>query len=203
MPLEIEKAEFWEEKYLSEQTPWDLGQPNPAFVKLLKDNIFLKPCKILIPGCGKGYDAIAASKLGYDVTALDFSSKAISIAEETARKENLQIKFLIKDIFELDNSFNKSFDAVYDYTFSCAINPDKRNELSEKVFDLLISSGKFISILFPVEKKEGGPPFSMDPSDFYRIFSKKFQLCLSNKNIDSVEPRRGREVLHIYLKKEN
>jgi SAM-dependent methyltransferase len=202
MLTEEDKAEFWEEKYLSDQTPWDLGQPNPAFIQLLKDNKFLQPCKILIPGCGKGYDAVAAAKFGYDVTALDFSNKAIYFAKELAEKENLRIKFLVKNIFDLDESFNKSFDAIYDYTFFCAINPDRRSEYSEKCFELLKVGGKFAAVLFPVEKRDGGPPFGVDLSDVYRIFSKKFRLCLSSKNIDSIGPRKGREVLHHYIKRD-
>jgi methyl halide transferase len=203
MLTEEDKAEFWEEKYLSEQTPWDLGQPNPAFIQLLKDNKFLQSCKILIPGCGRGYDAAAAAKYAYDVTALDFSHKAIYYAKELAEKENLPIKFLVKNIFELDESFNNSFDAIYDYTFFCAINPDRRIEYSEKSFELLKAGGKFIAVLFPVEKREGGPPFSVNPSEFYQMFSKKFRLCLSSKNINSVDQRKGSEVLHLYVKRDS
>lgn len=201
MPSEVETAEFWEEKYIKDQTPWDLGQPNPVFIQTLKDNEFLQPCKILIPGCGRGYDAVAAARLGYDVTGLDFSPKAISFANELSKKENQKINFLVKDIFEMEDSFNDSFDAVYDYTFFCAINPDKRNQYANKIHNLLKDNGKFVAVLFPVEKRDGGPPFSVDLLESYKLFSQKFQLCFSSKIINSIQPRKGREILQYYIKK--
>lgn len=200
MNIEVEKSSFWEEKYLTGQTPWDLHQPNPVFLDLLKEGKLLQQCKMLIPGCGKGHDAIAAAKHGYDVTAVDFSGKAISIGSEIGKKENLKIDFQIKDIFQMDGLFENSFDAVYDYTLFCAINPDRRAEYSEKIFQLLKKGGKFAVILFPLGESEDGPPFGINPDEFYKMFSKKFKLCFSSRNINSVEPRKGREMLQIYMK---
>ncbi|KAK2012581.1 thiopurine S-methyltransferase [Colletotrichum eremochloae] len=77
---------FWEEKY----TPWDRGGPSLALLDLLTTRPDLVPPPqsnsnkptALVPGCGKGHDALLLANLGYDVLALDFSSTAIAEAKE-------------------------------------------------------------------------------------------------------------------------
>ncbi|KAK1959668.1 thiopurine S-methyltransferase [Colletotrichum sublineola] len=77
---------LWEEKY----TPWDRGGPSLALLDLLTTRPDLVPPPqsnsnkptALVPGCGKGHDALLLANLGYDVLALDFSSTAIAEAKE-------------------------------------------------------------------------------------------------------------------------
>ncbi len=105
MPPIYNNPSFWEEKYEKDQAGWDTGNANPIFLQLIKKNHFFQPGKILIVGAGKGYDAIEASKNGFDVTAIDFSAKAISFAEELAKQNNLKINFLVEDIFNFNEKF--------------------------------------------------------------------------------------------------
>jgi 2-polyprenyl-3-methyl-5-hydroxy-6-metoxy-1,4-benzoquinol methylase len=76
----VDKASYWEDKYNTNQTGWDTSSENPVFSEFLFNSEFVKPGKILIAGCGNGYDAVAAAKNGYNVTAVDFSSAAINCA---------------------------------------------------------------------------------------------------------------------------
>ena len=196
----INNPAYWEEKYVKNQAGWDTGNANPIFAQLIKKKHFLQPGRILIVGAGKGYDAIDAAKEGFDVTAVDFSEKAISFAEELAKQNNVKINFLAEDFFKLDEKYFNSFDVVYDYVFYCAIDPSRRSEYADVVSKLLKPSGKFVAILFPVEKKIGGPPFGVDPLEVYENFSRHLQLEFSSKIVDSIKPRKGREVLQIYIK---
>ncbi len=200
MPLAINTPAYWEEKYQNNRAGWDTGNANPTFVQLIKKNYFLQPCKILIVGMGKGYDAVAAAKHGYEVTAIDFSESAISSAENLARQNNVKINFLIKDFFELDEKYFHQFDAVYDYVFYCAIDISKRKKYAELVSKLLKPTGKFIVILFPVEERKGGPPFGVNILEFYENFSSYLKLEFSSRIVESIKPRKGREVLQIYVK---
>ncbi len=200
MPPNHNNPSFWEEKYEKDQAGWDTGNVNPIFLQLINKNHFLQPGRILIVGAGKGYDAIEAAKKGFEVTAIDFSSKAILYAEELAKRSNLKIDFLVEDIFKISDDFYNSFDIVYDYVFYCAIDPEKRKEYANVVFNLLKPSGKFVCILFPVDNRIGGPPFSVDPVEFYENFSRHLKLEFSSRIVDSIKPRKGREILQIYVK---
>ncbi|QQS37322.1 MAG: methyltransferase domain-containing protein [Ignavibacteriales bacterium] len=196
----VDKASFWNSKYVNSESNWDLNSPNPVFIELLKDSSIIKPGKILIAGCGKGYDAIAVAKAGFDVTAVDFSSFAIDFTRDLAAANAVKITLIEKDIFELDETVTGQFDYIYDYVTYCAINPDRRKEYAIKIASLIKPGGKFIALFFPVEKRDGGPPFGITLIDTYKIFNEYLKLEYSEKLTNSIKPRMGREVLQLYKK---
>ena len=201
MYASVDKPSFWEERYKKNQTNWDTKSANPVFAELIDDNNFTNKGKILIVGCGKGYDAVLAAEKGYDVTAIDFSLTAVEYAEQLAIQKELNIKFLIEDIFTLNKDYVESFDIVYEYATYCAINPERRKEFAIKISSLIKKGGRLIAILFPVDKRDGGPPFSVDIQEFYKNFSEHLQLELSTKQINSIKPRKGKEILQVYFKR--
>jgi SAM-dependent methyltransferase len=197
----VDKSAFWNEKYNNNQTGWDTKNAHPVFTELLDNSDFLKLGKILIVGCGKGYDAVIAAQKGYEVTAIDFSTLAINFAKQLSVESKVNINFLNEDIFTLGDDFIESFDFVYEYTTYCAINPERRNEFAKKISSLIKINGRLITILFPIDEREGGPPFSIDVKEFYKNFSEYLQLELSSRQINSIKPRKGKEILQIYFKK--
>ncbi|KAI0721207.1 hypothetical protein C8Q72DRAFT_756942, partial [Fomitopsis betulina] len=64
-------------------TPWDAGQSQPPLKDLLASGEvdFPKSGRALVPGCGRGYDAILiATTLGLETTGLDISPVAMNAA---------------------------------------------------------------------------------------------------------------------------
>ncbi len=202
MLTSIDDSVFWDNLYESGEVNWDLKSPNPVFKSLIEKGEFIQPCSILITGSGKGYDAVAAAKAGYAVTAVDFSQKAVSHSKELAKKENTSIRVLQADVFKLREILDEPFDAVYEYTTFCAINPLRREEFAEEISSLIRPGGKFISVMFPVDGRTGGPPFNIDVIEFYKLFSRFLRLDFSTRDINSVKPRKGKEILQIYIKPE-
>lgn len=198
-----DSASYWDELYRVNMAGWDMRTPTPVFEQLLDAQKFIKPGKILIAGSGKGYDAVLAAKKGWEVYAADFSVTAVKFAKELAGRENVKINFIVEDIFKLDTIYRDYFDYVYDYVTYCAVEPVRRDEYIEKTARFLKPGGKLIALLFPVEKREGGPPYAVDVQEFYNLASRYLTLIFSSKIIDSIKPRKGREVLQIYLKRNN
>lgn len=197
---EVNSAEFWDNLYKINSVGWDLKTPTPAFIDLLESDYFKERKKLLITGCGYGYDAVAAAKNNFDVTAVDFSETAIQFAESLARKENVKVNFLVKDFFLLDENHLQSYEIIFDYVTFCAIDAARREEYANKIFQLLKPKGIFAIILFPIEKRIGGPPFAIDVDEATKLFSAKLELILSTDKINSIKPRKGRELLQIYRK---
>ncbi len=190
----INKSQFWNNKYLENESKWDIGNPTPAFVdyfKLLSN----KNKKILVPGCGNGYDALYLAKLGFDVYAVDFSKEAINYILEQAKNQNISINVLHEDFFKLNN-FDFFFDIVLEYTFFCAISPDRRQEYIEKICDLLKKNGEYVGFLLPIDKNvnEPGPPFGIDLNETLNDFSKYFSIKECTKSSLSIEPRINSEI---------
>ena len=197
--MNSDKVEFWEESYINGKTNWDLKSPTPAFIDLLNHNLLKDKRSMLVLGCGYGYDSIAAAKCGYDVTAVDISETAIKSASDLALKENTKINFLVDDFFLLKDDL--SFDIIYDYVTYCAIDPHRRKEYADKVASLINKNGLLVIILFPIEKRIGGPPFAVDVTEAEKLFGEHLELVLSTDEINSIKPRKSRELLQIYRKK--
>lgn len=197
---DVNRPEFWDKLYRNNSAAWDLKTPTPAFLDLLSSEYFIGRKNLLVVGCGYGYDAIEAAKKGFEVTALDFSEKAIEFARSLAQKDKVNINFLLEDFFNLNNSFLNSFEIIFDYVTYCAIDPNRRKEYADKIFNLLKPNGVFAIILFPIENRIGGPPFAVDVNEATDLFSEKLELIISTDRINSIKPRKGRELLQIYRK---
>ncbi|HZE59527.1 MAG TPA: methyltransferase domain-containing protein [Burkholderiales bacterium] len=68
--------------------------------------------RVLVPGCGSGYEIRQFAERGDDVLGIDFSDAAL----ERARK--LALPARQADFFALDE---RPFDVVYERTFLCAL----------------------------------------------------------------------------------
>lgn len=198
MSAQVDDPRFWDKRYVENSSGWDLKTPTPVFMSLIESGDFMSPGSLFIPGCGKGYDAVYAAERGYSVTAVDFSEQALLFARQLAAAKHQEINFLSDDIFNLDETVK--YDYIFEYVTYCAINPLRRTEYAGKLSSLLKKGGKLIALLFPVDGREGGPPYNVDVAETYSIFSAYLTLIYSSKVIDSVKPRKGREVLQIYKK---
>ena len=194
-----EYPEYWDKKYLLNESKWDIGEPTPIFVDWFQKNKQIK--KILIPGSGKGHDAFFLASLGHDVYALDFSKEAVNSMIENVKKKNIDINILNKDIFDMEK-YHGYFDIILEYTFFCAIPPSSRIKYIKTAFNLLKDNGTFIGILLPLSKSidEGGPPFGINLPVTLDMFSKYFKIIDCYESPLSIKPRSGNEKF-IYMKK--
>ncbi len=192
--------EFWNELYLSDRAGWDLGTPTPAFVDLLETNR-LAPGSMLVLGSGKGYDAVLFAQHGFDVTAIDSSDEAIKLTRRLAAQKGVAINFVQEDMFDYSLSIAGEFDYVLEYVSYCAIDPSRRPEYAAMIPSLMKDSGKFIALLFPLDDRTGGPPFSVSMDEVSRLFGKKMELISLEAPPNSVAPRKGKELLTVWRKK--
>ena len=74
-----EHPEFWEKRFREGTTPWDAGRV-PADVQRFAASSGALPT--LVPGCGSAWEAGYFDRLGWPVTALDFSPAAVDAARD-------------------------------------------------------------------------------------------------------------------------
>lgn len=91
--------------------PWDIGRPQPVFVRLA-DAGMIKG-RVLEPGCGTGEHVLMAARLGLDATGVDLAASAIATAKRKAAEEDLAARFLVHDALALDE-LGEQFDTVID-----------------------------------------------------------------------------------------
>jgi SAM-dependent methyltransferase len=71
--------DFWTSLYAAGKMPWDFGSVPAALKSFLARSS--TPGRVLIPGCGSGYEVQGFHDAGYDVTAIDFSPAAVDQAK--------------------------------------------------------------------------------------------------------------------------
>ena len=100
----------WEERYRTGDTPWDTGQPSSELKRVVAQEQ-IRPGRAIEMGCGNGANAVWLAKQGFDVTAVDLSSAAISKARALAVSENVDVRFLCADVLHLPDL------GTYDFIF--------------------------------------------------------------------------------------
>ena len=194
-----DNPKFWENIYKNDDAGWDLGGPTPVFVKI---SSIIKPKKICIIGCGKGYDAVMFAKNNFKVTAVDFAPSAVKSLKSLAKKNKVTINVLEKDIFSLSPDYKNYFDYIIEQTCFCAIHPSKRLEYERLVHTLLNTNGKLIGLWFPLDKdiKDGGPPYGTTIDEVKTIFNEGWLIEEEKFPSESIKPRKKREILIIFKK---
>ena len=188
----------WEQRYQTEDAPWDLGYPAPPFVNLLSSTEAPKTGRVAVLGCGGGSDALLFAEAGFEVVGFDFAQGAIDRANARASDRKIDtIQFLQRDIFDLETEFPNSFDYVLEHTCFCAIDPELRSKYVQLVNTILKPQGQLIAIFY-THNKSGGPPFGVKPQEVLNYFESQFDRILFKPATDSIDRRKGDEHLAIF-----
>ena len=195
------KCDDWQRHYEENDLGWDLGQVAPPFVKLWQEEK-LPLGKVLVPGCGRGHEVVFMAENGFDVTAIDFSSGAVTYLKNALKKRNLEGRILHQDFFSLDESHEGVYDLVLEQTFFCAISPKQRRDYVLNVSRILKPGGILVGLFYHTDE-QGGPPYNTTREDIEMHFSKKFEIQELDKTFLSAEQRKDKEWLGILKKPEN
>jgi SAM-dependent methyltransferase len=199
MDMDVNLPSKWDENYEQGTAGWDLGRPTPVFQRLLASGQFV-PGRMIVLGAGRGHDAREFACHGFQVTAVDFSTQAVTEMHRLATAE-APVEILQHDIFTLPEPLNHSFDYALEYTCFCAIDPNRRAEYADLVARLLKPTGIYIDLAFPLDGRKGGPPFAVSASEVLDLFQARgFKLISREKPADSISARGGAEELFIFQK---
>ncbi|OBZ76484.1 putative thiol methyltransferase 2 [Grifola frondosa] len=150
----------WDDAWKAKITPWDAGYAQPPLRDLIQSNVLDLPRsgRALVPGCGKGYDAmLIASNFGLDTLAVDIAPTAVNAANELLASVTIpepgKVTFKLGDFFTLANSPEERFELVYDYTFFVAIPPSLRADWGRQMSTLVKSGGFLITLIFPLDPR--------------------------------------------------
>ena len=164
---------FWDKRFTDGDTPWDRGAASPQLGIWLASGA-IKPCRIIVPGCGAGHEVAALAQAGFDVTALDYSSEAI--ARTRARLDAEKLKATVVEADALAWRPDGPFDAVYEQTCLCALYPDQRRTYADQMHRWLRPGGtlfaRFVQLLRP-DAAQGfiqGPPYHCDIQGMRALF---------------------------------
>lgn len=184
-----ESSEFWRNRYRRGETGWDIGFASTPLVTYFQQ-LTNKQIKILIPGCGNGYEAEWLSENGFtDVSVIDIAEEAL---ERLKAKKMPGIKLILGDFF----NHRGQYDLIVEQTFFCALNPILRKAYVSRMHELLKPGGKIIGVLFN-RVFEGGPPFGGSKDEYLELFSSGFTVKYMEPCYNSIKPRKDSELFFV------
>ncbi len=187
----------WETRYQQRDTPWDKGAPHPALVEYLGRTPI--GGRVLVVGCGLGYDVRALAAAGARVTGIDIAPSAVRAAESFTKIADET--YLLADLFALPPALSHRFDWIWEHTCFCAIDPAARADYLRGVLDALTPDGRILAVFYLDPGVEAGPPFGVTTGDLDALFGGDFRLVREWSPAHTYPEREGRERMRLLQRK--
>ena len=177
-PSYAAEDERWHKVWAAEEVPrFDAGRASPALVAALTDGRFnVAGARVVIPGCGRGYDVAAFVRAG---AAHAEGVELVPAAAEAARawldspeagldvEQRARAAVVVRDFFQPHTA--PPADCGFDYTFFCAFPPARRPEWAAAWAAALRPGGTLVTLIFPDDGDANpgrvGPPWPSSPAD--------------------------------------
>lgn len=189
------KPKNWESSYQIGKTPWDRGKSSNNLHYWLDNNLF-KPCRIVVPGCGNGYEVLQLTKLGFDVVAIDIAPTPIQTLSKVLEESNLTAQLVLSDFLDW-NPVDK-FDVIFEQTSLCSLPPESWPQYEKQLYQWLKPQGKVLPAF--MQTGPGGPPYHCAIEDMQSLFCSERWLWSKQLTINQKELGKT-EVLHILQKR--
>ena len=166
-------SDFWQAKFESNVTPWDRGDASPQLRQWLSSKV-LTTCRIVVPGCGSGYEVAVLARSGFDVTGIDYAPAAIARTRSAVAAANASADVIEADV--LTFTPGTLFDAVYEQTCLCALHPDRWVPYARRLHAWLRSGGSLFALFAQVARPDAatgsisGPPYHCDINAMRALF---------------------------------
>lgn len=191
----------WEAQYQKGETPWDKGAPSPGLVDFLAEEPMNG--RVLVPGCGLGYDVRALAATAEEVVGIDIAPSAIEAAGRFSSAGNE--RYELANLFELPAHLRGSFDWVWEHTCFCAIDPSMRTAYVESVAHALKAGGKLLAMFYldpGHDHPDEGPPFGVSVADLDALFLSYFELHREWLPTRAYPGREGREWMRVLVRRD-
>jgi cyclopropane fatty-acyl-phospholipid synthase-like methyltransferase len=125
--------------------PWDIGRPQPAFLRLAESGALRG--RVLDVGCGTGEHALMAAALELEAIGIDTAAAAIAIAMRKAQERGLAARFLVWNALSLA-SLGEEFDTVLDCGLFHVFRDEDRVAFAESLTKVVRTGGHYFLLCF-------------------------------------------------------
>jgi SAM-dependent methyltransferase len=159
----------WDASYLDGPPPWDIGEPQPAILRLAREGAFAGA--VLDAGCGTGENALYVASLGLQVLGVDVAETAVSIARAKAADRGIDADFVVADALHLDR-LGRVFETVLDCGLFHTFDGDERRGYVASLASVTSRGGELYVLCFsdigpgtpgphPISQEELGTAFKL------------------------------------------
>ena len=136
----------WDTVYVADAPPpWDIGRPQPVFLRLAESGVLRG--HLLDAGCGTGENALMAAAHGAEAVGVDVSPAAIARARAKAAERGLSARFEVADALDL-GQLGMTFDTVIDSGLFHVFDDEGRRRYVAGLASVLRSGGTCYLLCF-------------------------------------------------------
>ena len=177
----------WDASYHDGPAPWDIGQPQPAIVRLASKGRFAGA--VLDAGCGTGENTLHIGSLGLSVLGVDVAETALAIARQKAHDRGIKVDFALADAFQLE-WLERKFETVLDCGLFHTFNSDEQPRYAVSLASVTERDGALYVLCFSDDGPDLGPhPISKE--ELRAAFN-----ATTGWNVASIEPDRLQTRFH-------
>lgn len=165
---------YWQQRFERGEMGWDRGEASPQLSRWMSEGS-LQPCRILVPGCGQGWEVVELAAHGFDVVAVDLTSAACERVRTRLEARGLRAEVVQADV--LGFTPERPVHAVYEQTCLCALHPRHWRTYADRVRDWLSGGGMLHALFMQVARPEAeargevvGPPYHCDMNAMMALF---------------------------------
>ena len=158
--------------------PWDIGRPQPAFLRLAQSGELRG--RVLDAGCGTGEHALMAAGLGLEATGVDAAPTAIGLAEKKAAERGLTARFVVWDALDL-KGLGEQFDTVLDCGLFHVFDDEGRRRYVESLGHAVPAGGQVFILCFSDRQPGDWGPRRVREDELRDSFAKGW-------TVESIEP---------------
>jgi len=176
----------WDDSYTrSMPAPWDIGRPQPAFVRLAERGLLAG--RVLDAGCGTGEHTLLAASHGADAVGVDVSPRAIERARGKAASRGIKARFEVADALRLGD-LGLMFDTVIDSGLFHVFDDDSRARYVASLASVLRSGGHCYLMCFSDRQPGDAGPRRVSQDELRAAFSDRWQVVSIQADAFAVNP---------------
>jgi SAM-dependent methyltransferase len=185
----------WDDSYAgSTPPPWDLGRPQPAFVRLAEQGLLTG--QVLDVGCGTGEQTLLAASSGAEALGVDVSPLALEQARAKAAARGIpaaaggqggSARFEVADALSLGD-LGLSFDTVIDSGLFHVFDDDSRARYVASLASVLRPGGHLYLMCFSDRQPGTAGPRRVSQDELRAAFSDGWSILAIQADTFEVNP---------------
>ncbi len=182
-------APSWDEAYTaSAPAPWDIGRPQPAFLRLAEQGLLSG--RVLDSGCGTGEHTLLAASGGADAIGIDVSARAIERARAKATERGVSARFEVADALRLSD-LGLTFDTVIDSGVFHVFDDENRARYVESLASVLRPGGNCYLMCFSDRQPGDSGPRRVRQDELRAAFSDGWTITSIEAETFELNPGLG------------